>query len=168
MSGTTFLGLYYIFRVYLFVYYYCTCFPAREPTHRIVNRCLHRAHGLYFLSRLGIGDRQKQKEPEDEVNEYLGQAISGRSIERLRSEHVKPFFLTFRKPEMEAQVNNFISVSSLSSLFFAQTLFGISHNLRSIGPTTLCDANAIQIVTLLVKAPHAYTKSTVDLLNSCP
>ena len=97
--------------------------PAREPAHGIVNRCLHHAHGLYFLSRLGIGDRQKQKEPEDEVNEYLGQAISGRSIERLRSEHVKPFFLTFRKPEMEAQVNNFISVSS-----FAQKLFGISRN----------------------------------------
>lgn len=54
--------------------------------------------------RLGFGDKQEVKEPDDEVNEYLGQAINGRSIDHLRSQHVKPFLLTFRKPEMEAKV----------------------------------------------------------------
>ena len=61
---------------------------------------------MYVLvgCRLGFGDKQEVKEPDDEVNEYLGQAINGRSIEHLRSQHVKPFLLTFRKPEMEAKV----------------------------------------------------------------
>lgn len=59
-------------------------------------------------SRLGIGDKQETKEPDDEVNEYLGQAINGRSIEHLRSQHVRPILLTFRKPEMEAKVRALI------------------------------------------------------------
>lgn len=51
--------------------------------------------------RLGFGDNQGIKDPEEEVNEYLGRAIDARSIDRLRSEHVKGFFLTFRKKELE-------------------------------------------------------------------
>ncbi|XP_078465274.1 adenylate cyclase type 5 [Lampetra planeri] len=39
--------------------------------------------------------------PDDEVNEFLGRAIDARSIDRLRSEHVKKILLTFRKPELE-------------------------------------------------------------------
>ena len=45
------------------------------------------------------------KDVDEEVNEYLGRAIDARSIERLRSEHVKRFILTFRKPDLEQKVN---------------------------------------------------------------
>uniref|UniRef100_UPI00358F5831 adenylate cyclase type 5 isoform X2 n=1 Tax=Myxine glutinosa TaxID=7769 RepID=UPI00358F5831 len=39
--------------------------------------------------------------PDDEVNEFLGRAIDARSIDRLRSEHVRKMLLTFRKAELE-------------------------------------------------------------------
>lgn len=55
--------------------------------------------------RLGFGQNQDQKNPDEEVNEYLGRAIDARSIERLRSEHVRAFFLTFRKAELEDKVS---------------------------------------------------------------
>ncbi|XP_043540665.1 adenylate cyclase type 6-like, partial [Chiloscyllium plagiosum] len=44
---------------------------------------------------------QELLNPEDEVDEFLGRAIDARSIDRLRSEHVKKFLLTFRKRELE-------------------------------------------------------------------
>lgn len=43
--------------------------------------------------------------PEDEVDEFLGRAIDARSIDRLRSEHVKRFLLTFREPDLEKKVS---------------------------------------------------------------
>ncbi|XP_045169674.2 adenylate cyclase type 5-like [Mercenaria mercenaria] len=52
-------------------------------------------------NKLGFGNNLEHKDPDNEVNEYLGRAIDARSIERLRSEHVKAFFLTFRKPDLE-------------------------------------------------------------------
>ena len=67
------------------------CFGCREL----------RSNGPIFLFRLGFGDDCEMKDPDEEVNEYLGRAIDARSIERLRSEHVKRFFLTFRKPVLE-------------------------------------------------------------------
>lgn len=42
--------------------------------------------------------------PEDEVDEFLGRAIDARSIDRLRSEHVRKFLLTFREPDLEKKV----------------------------------------------------------------
>ncbi|XP_063224763.1 adenylate cyclase type 6 [Bacillus rossius redtenbacheri] len=53
-------------------------------------------------SKLGFGEStDPEKDPEDEVNEYLMRAIDARSIDRLRSEHCKRFLLTFRRPEVE-------------------------------------------------------------------
>lgn len=51
--------------------------------------------------------------PEDEVDEFLGRAIDARSIDRLRSEHVRKFLLTFREPDLEKKVTskNHCSVS---------------------------------------------------------
>ncbi|XP_060081544.1 adenylate cyclase type 5-like [Ylistrum balloti] len=51
--------------------------------------------------KLGFGDHFESKNPEDEVNEYLGRAIDARSIEKLRSDHVTTFLLTFRKKDLE-------------------------------------------------------------------
>ncbi|KAL8562800.1 hypothetical protein ACOMHN_022675 [Nucella lapillus] len=53
-------------------------------------------------NRLGVRE-DMEKDPEDEVNEYLGLAIDARSIDRERSKHVKSFFLTFRQSELEAK-----------------------------------------------------------------
>ncbi|XP_013407025.1 adenylate cyclase type 5 [Lingula anatina] len=52
-------------------------------------------------NKLGFGEQKSSKSPEEEVNEYLSRAIDARSIDRLRSEHVKRILLTFRKPELE-------------------------------------------------------------------
>ncbi|XP_052095105.1 adenylate cyclase type 5-like [Mytilus californianus] len=51
--------------------------------------------------KLGIGDDQNTKDPNDEVNDYLRRAIDARSIDKLRSDHVKFFFLTFLKTDLE-------------------------------------------------------------------
>lgn len=53
--------------------------------------------------RIGFGKPEtvEEKDPEDEVNEYLMRAIDARSIDRLRSEHCRHLFLTFRKKSIE-------------------------------------------------------------------
>ena len=56
----------------------------------------------FYLFRLGLGSQRKN--PDEEVNEYLGRAIDARSIEQLRADHVKAFLLTFRRPELERKV----------------------------------------------------------------
>ncbi|TNN03616.1 hypothetical protein fugu_000645 [Takifugu bimaculatus] len=58
------------------------------------------------MKRMGFEDpkdknTQENMNPEDEVDEFLGRAIDARSIDRLRSEHVKRFLLTFREPDLE-------------------------------------------------------------------
>uniref|UniRef100_A0A665WHN5 adenylate cyclase n=1 Tax=Echeneis naucrates TaxID=173247 RepID=A0A665WHN5_ECHNA len=62
------------------------------------------------MKRMGFEDpkdknTQENMNPEDEVDEFLGRAIDARSIDRLRSEHVKKFLLTFREPDLEKKVN---------------------------------------------------------------
>ncbi|XP_033639896.1 adenylate cyclase type 5-like [Asterias rubens] len=53
-------------------------------------------------NKLGLKDtKQNRSDPDEEVNEFLGRAIDARSIDRLRSEHVKRLTLTFLKPELE-------------------------------------------------------------------
>lgn len=40
------------------------------------------------------------------MDEFLGRAIDARSIDRLRSEHVRKFLLTFREPDLEKKVQH--------------------------------------------------------------
>ncbi|XP_038607299.1 adenylate cyclase type 5 [Tachyglossus aculeatus] len=70
----------------------------------------HRGGGGHQVSkemkRMGFEDpkdknTQENMNPEDEVDEFLGRAIDARSIDRLRSEHVRKFLLTFREPDLE-------------------------------------------------------------------
>lgn len=56
-------------------------------------------HGKHI--KVGLRESLDEKDPEDEVNEYLMRAIDARSIDRLRAEHCKAFLLTFRQPEIE-------------------------------------------------------------------
>lgn len=51
-----------------------------------------------------LRNAQESANPEDEVDEFLGRAIDARSIDRLRSEHVRKFLLTFREPDLEKKV----------------------------------------------------------------
>ncbi|KAL0279830.1 UNVERIFIED_CONTAM: hypothetical protein PYX00_001308 [Menopon gallinae] len=58
-------------------------------------------HGKF--SKIGFGKVEpvEEKDPEDEVNEYLMRAIDARSIDRLRSEYCKHLVLTFRDKAIE-------------------------------------------------------------------
>lgn len=53
---------------------------------------------------MGFGDSSDEKNPEDEVNEYLMKAIDARSIDRLRTEHCRPLLLNFRDSQKESKV----------------------------------------------------------------
>ncbi|XP_045510331.1 adenylate cyclase type 6 [Colias croceus] len=57
-------------------------------------------HGKHS-SKIGVDASNENKKPEDEVNEYLMKAIDARSIDRLRTEHCRPFTLTFRDSKLE-------------------------------------------------------------------
>ncbi|XP_006869488.1 PREDICTED: adenylate cyclase type 5 [Chrysochloris asiatica] len=76
------------------------------------------------MKRMGFEDpkdknAQESANPEDEVDEFLGRAIDARSIDRLRSEHVRKFLLTFREPDLEKK-------SSLSLLSTSSSVFMLS------------------------------------------
>ncbi|XP_034256486.1 adenylate cyclase type 5-like [Thrips palmi] len=55
-------------------------------------------HGKH--SKLGFGDSLEEKDPQEEVNDYLMRAIDARSIDRLRAE-CRNFLLTFKNGEIE-------------------------------------------------------------------
>lgn len=57
-----------------------------------------------YICPLLSRNAQESANPEDEVDEFLGRAIDARSIDRLRSEHVRKFLLTFREPDLEKKV----------------------------------------------------------------
>uniref|UniRef100_A0A4W6EKB5 Adenylate cyclase type 5 n=1 Tax=Lates calcarifer TaxID=8187 RepID=A0A4W6EKB5_LATCA len=82
------------------------------------------------MKRMGFEDpkdknTQENLNPEDEVDEFLGRAIDARSIDRLRSEHVKKFLLTFREPDLEKKYSKqvdsrfgaYVACASLVFLF---------------------------------------------------
>uniref|UniRef100_G3N8G7 Adenylate cyclase type 5 n=1 Tax=Gasterosteus aculeatus TaxID=69293 RepID=G3N8G7_GASAC len=82
------------------------------------------------MKRMGFEDpkdknAQENLNPEDEVDEFLGRAIDARSIDRLRSEHVKKFLLTFREPDLEKKYSKqvdsrfgaYVACASLVFLF---------------------------------------------------
>ncbi|CAH0556510.1 unnamed protein product [Brassicogethes aeneus] len=55
-------------------------------------------------SKLGFNESSpREKNPEDEVNEYLMKAIDARSIDRLRTEHCRVLLLNFRDPIKESK-----------------------------------------------------------------
>ncbi|KAF2894357.1 hypothetical protein ILUMI_11816, partial [Ignelater luminosus] len=63
----------------------------------------HGKHNSNLTTRLGFGDVSDEKNPEDEVNEYLMKAIDARSIDRLRTEHCRALLLNFRDAQKEAK-----------------------------------------------------------------
>ncbi|XP_069472776.1 adenylate cyclase type 5 [Ambystoma mexicanum] len=82
------------------------------------------------MKRMGFEDpkdknTQENMNPEDEVDEFLGRAIDARSIDRLRSEHVRKFLLTFREQDLEKKYSKqvddrfgaYVACASLVFLF---------------------------------------------------
>jgi len=59
---------------------------------------------ICITRRLGIGEHHQQRNAEEELNEYMSQAIGGRNIDRLKTQHMNQFLLTFRKTDMETKV----------------------------------------------------------------
>uniref|UniRef100_A0A8C1LIG6 adenylate cyclase n=1 Tax=Cyprinus carpio TaxID=7962 RepID=A0A8C1LIG6_CYPCA len=90
---------------------------------------------------------QENLNPEDEVDEFLGRAIDARSIDRLRSEHVKKFLLTFREPDLEKKYSKqvdsrfgaYVACASLVFLFicFIQIVI-VPHSKLMVGFYMLC------------------------------
>ncbi|XP_014486082.1 PREDICTED: adenylate cyclase type 6-like [Dinoponera quadriceps] len=79
-------------------------FPANGNVSKEMRVMGHGSQHGKQTNRLGFGEsssREGEKDPEDEVNEYLMRAIDARSIDRLRAEHCTPFILTFRRPDVE-------------------------------------------------------------------
>uniref|UniRef100_A0A8C1LF63 adenylate cyclase n=1 Tax=Cyprinus carpio TaxID=7962 RepID=A0A8C1LF63_CYPCA len=103
---------------------------------------------LVLLSRHFIfRNTQENLNPEDEVDEFLGRAIDARSIDRLRSEHVKKFLLTFREPDLEKKYSKqvdsrfgaYVACASLVFLFicFIQIVI-VPHSKLMVGFYMLC------------------------------
>ncbi|XP_017784775.1 PREDICTED: adenylate cyclase type 6 isoform X2 [Nicrophorus vespilloides] len=63
----------------------------------------HGAASKKTNAKLGFSETVDEKDPEDEVNEYLMRAIDARSIDRLRVEHCRILLLNFRDPQKEAK-----------------------------------------------------------------
>uniref|UniRef100_A0A673JW48 Adenylate cyclase type 5 n=1 Tax=Sinocyclocheilus rhinocerous TaxID=307959 RepID=A0A673JW48_9TELE len=104
------------------------------------------------MKRMGFEDpkdknTQENLNPEDEVDEFLGRAIDARSIDRLRSEHVKKFLLTFREPDLEKKYSKqvddrfgaYVACASLVFLFicFIQIVI-VPHSGLMVGFYMLC------------------------------
>ncbi|KAJ0069999.1 hypothetical protein NL108_000237, partial [Boleophthalmus pectinirostris] len=98
---------------------------------------------LHFIFR----NTQENMNPEDEVDEFLGRAIDARSIDRLRSEHVKKFLLTFREPDLEKKYSKqvdsrfgaYVACASLVFLFicFIQVII-VPHSSLMVGFFVTC------------------------------
>ncbi|KAJ7345883.1 hypothetical protein JRQ81_001833 [Phrynocephalus forsythii] len=79
----------------------------RQRTNSIGHNPPHWGMDRSFYNHLGSNQvskemkRMENMNPEDEVDEFLGRAIDARSIDRLRSEHVRKFLLTFRELDLE-------------------------------------------------------------------
>ncbi|CAL1678994.1 unnamed protein product [Lasius platythorax] len=77
-------------------------FPANGNVSKEMRVMGHGSQHGKQTNRLGFGEIiEGEKDPEDEVNEYLMRAIDARSIDRLRAEHCTPFILKFRRPDVE-------------------------------------------------------------------
>uniref|UniRef100_A0A6Q2ZLV8 Adenylate cyclase type 5 n=1 Tax=Esox lucius TaxID=8010 RepID=A0A6Q2ZLV8_ESOLU len=130
------------------------------------------------MKRMGFEDpkdknTQENLNPEDEVDEFLGRAIDARSIDRLRSEHVKKFLLTFREPDLEKKYSKqvdsrFGAYVACVSLVFLFILLHLSWIVRSSrADNRACLGQELNISVSSVNACHAHSLNyTLQSLNS--
>uniref|UniRef100_A0A2K6E0U1 Adenylate cyclase type 5 n=1 Tax=Macaca nemestrina TaxID=9545 RepID=A0A2K6E0U1_MACNE len=127
------------------------------------------------MKRMGFEDpkdknAQESANPEDEVDEFLGRAIDARSIDRLRSEHVRKFLLTFREPDLEKKYSKqvddrfgaYVACASLVFLFicFVQITI-VPHSVFMLSFYLTCSL----LLTLVVFVSVIY--SCVKLFPPC-
>uniref|UniRef100_A0A8C2UJ33 Adenylate cyclase type 5 n=1 Tax=Coturnix japonica TaxID=93934 RepID=A0A8C2UJ33_COTJA len=129
---------------------------SHNPQHWGVDRPFYNHLGAHQVSkemkRMGFEDpkdknTQESMNPEDEVDEFLGRAIDARSIDRLRSEHVRKFLLTFREPDLEKKYSKqvddrfgaYVACASLVFLFicFVQIII-VPHSTFMLGFYLTC------------------------------
>ncbi|XP_053100571.1 adenylate cyclase type 5 isoform X1 [Hemicordylus capensis] len=127
-----------------------------NPPHWGVERSFYNHLGSNQVSkemkRMGFEDPkdkniQESMNPEDEVDEFLGRAIDARSIDRLRSEHVRKFLLTFRELDLERKYSKqvddrfgaYVACASLVFLFvcFVQITI-VPHSMFMLGFYLTC------------------------------
>uniref|UniRef100_A0A8C2Z3R2 Adenylate cyclase type 5 n=1 Tax=Cyclopterus lumpus TaxID=8103 RepID=A0A8C2Z3R2_CYCLU len=116
-NSVTMKMLYYMSRAFIVKgkWVWSTCFELID----------HTMCRLLSLRHFNFRNTQENLNPEDEVDEFLGRAIDARSIDRLRSEHVKKFLLTFREPDLEKKYSKqvdsrfgaYVACASLVFLF---------------------------------------------------
>uniref|UniRef100_A0A8C5H5L9 adenylate cyclase n=1 Tax=Gouania willdenowi TaxID=441366 RepID=A0A8C5H5L9_GOUWI len=110
------------------------------------------------MKRMGFEDpkdknTQENLNPEDEVDEFLGRAIDARSIDRLRSEHVKKFLLTFREPDLEKKYSKQVDsrygayVACASLVFVFICIIQITHSLFIFTSSTLDQTDSLNELT---------------------
>uniref|UniRef100_A0A8L0DN13 Adenylate cyclase type 5 n=1 Tax=Oncorhynchus mykiss TaxID=8022 RepID=A0A8L0DN13_ONCMY len=124
--------------------------------------------------------RMENLNPEDEVDEFLGRAIDARSIDRLRSEHVKKFLLTFREPDLEKKYSKqvdsrfgaYVACASLVFLFicFIQIVIFFPASLQTLSKMIVqsrLNSTLVGVFTILLVFLSAFinifTCSTGDL-----
>ncbi|XP_061719175.1 adenylate cyclase type 5-like isoform X2 [Cydia pomonella] len=108
------------------------------------------------------------KKPEDEVNEYLMKAIDARSIDRLRTEHCRPFTLTFRDQKLEtkytAERDRMLKVYFICSLVvyaavtFVQ-LLAFDIDAGGIATVAVCGFVVLFIIYLVLAASFEHTSA---------
>ncbi|KAJ6665455.1 hypothetical protein lerEdw1_003296 [Lerista edwardsae] len=127
-----------------------------NPPHWGMERSFYNHLGTNQVSkemkRMGFEDPkdkniQEGMNPEDEVDEFLGRAIDARSIDRLRSEHVRKFLLTFRELDLEKKYSKqvddrfgaYVACASLVFLFicFVQITI-VPHSVFMLGFYLTC------------------------------
>ncbi|KAK2525876.1 Adcy5 [Columba guinea] len=157
-----------------------------NPSHWGVDRPFYNHLGGHQVSkemkRMGFEDpkdknTQESMNPEDEVDEFLGRAIDARSIDRLRSEHVRKFLLTFREPDLEKKYSKqvddrfgaYVACASLVFLFicFVQIIIVPHFYVRFSFPVLASPALALTVLfppplqTLSKKIVQSRTNSTL-------
>jgi len=110
-------------------------------------------------TKLGIGPgADDEKNTEEEVNDYLARAIDARSIDRLRTEHCKRFFLSFRDKEIEEryskQRDKMLEAYFTCSIFIYISLYilqmiAIPHT-ESTGRVFMASGGVILFITSLI------------------
>uniref|UniRef100_A0A8C0FAQ9 adenylate cyclase n=1 Tax=Bubo bubo TaxID=30461 RepID=A0A8C0FAQ9_BUBBB len=126
---------------------------SHNPPHWGVDRPFYNHLGVKLSCPLMLPfhdilrNTQESMNPEDEVDEFLGRAIDARSIDRLRSEHVRKFLLTFREPDLEKKYSKqvddrfgaYVACASLVFLFicFVQIII-VPHSTFMLGFYLTC------------------------------
>lgn len=101
-----------------------------------------------------------EKDPEDEVNEYLMRAIDARSIDRLRAEHCKAFLLTFRRPEVEDKVS--VTVLGCMCVYECRLAQPLSPALYCVAVLKRARPHAVHILLLLLLCLCVHCRGAAD------